>query len=135
MKTPREILLGRHTAATPALDAIRARAVARIAADSTTSNPASPSTFAEFLFSLRWHAAAMAALWLLAAMLSGTPPKPQGSVAQEAPAPPPMPAILAWRDYARDLEENNEPAPRQTPPPIPHACIDPRPTREPHEIA
>jgi len=129
MKTPREILLQRHSAAVPALDAIRARAVARIARKEKP-DPRSPGTFIEFLISLRWHAAAITALLLLAALLTGEPsPKPRLPVAESAGTPSPDSCILALRRYERELDAMDAPPPREAPAPIPHACADPR--REP----
>jgi hypothetical protein len=127
MKTPRDIILGRHQEAVPALDAIRERAVAGIK-PRMKSDPRTPANFLEFLMSLRWHAVAIAAVWLLAAMLSGEqrPHAAGGTVAARAVPPLPTDSILALREYSEELEEADNPAPPHQPPPIPHACSDPQ---------
>jgi hypothetical protein len=121
VNTPREILLARHRGAMPALDAIRARTVASIASGSR-----SQATFIEFLVSLRWHAVAMSALWLLAALLgrdgSGTA---RGAIS-DAGSPPPLAHILALQEYRRQFAELLDPPPKPEPLPVPHACAQPR---------
>ena len=127
MKTPREIILGRHQEAVPALDSVRERAVAAIT-PARKSDPRIPANFVEFLVSLRWHVAAMSALWLLGTML-GAEPHPHtrgGMVAARAVPSLPMDGILALREYSEELDEADNPPPRHQPPPIPHACTDPR---------
>jgi hypothetical protein len=66
MKTPREILLRQHQAASPKLDAIRAEVVAEIA------RPPAPESFSwrEMARSLRWHLAAMSAAWVVVMILN-----------------------------------------------------------------
>lgn len=134
MKTPREILIERHRGAEPALDAIRGRAVAR-AAGRVKSDPRFPGSFIEFLISLRWHAAAISAVWIIVVLLGAgrTDAARDGSEAGLA-GPPPMAAILAWRELAEEIDEPG-PAPRPEPQPIPHACADPRRIRECNETA
>ena len=78
MKTPREILFQRHETAGPKLDAIRRSVVwerrhtvvpeVRVADAATLS----VSPWHELLFSLRWHFAALSAVWLVIAFLSLT---------------------------------------------------------------
>jgi hypothetical protein len=134
MKRAREILLARHRAAEPALDAIRARAVGGLI--TRRERAGSPATFVEFLISLRWHAAAMSALWVLVALLGAGQPRPErGLIASGAASPSPLAYIIALREYSEELREANNPPAQQTPPPIPHACADPRRTRERNEIA
>jgi hypothetical protein len=62
MKTPREILLRRHQAASPKLDAIRAGVVADIA----------PKTISwrELVRLLRWHLAGLGAAWVVVLFLN-----------------------------------------------------------------
>jgi hypothetical protein len=62
MKTPREILLRHHQAASPKLDGIRAGVVGEIA----------PKTFSwrDMVLSLRWHLAGLSAAWMLVALLN-----------------------------------------------------------------
>lgn len=62
MKTPREILLRQHQAATPKLDAIRAAVAAEIA------TPGTP--WLEWIRSLRWHLAALSAAWVVVMVLN-----------------------------------------------------------------
>ncbi|HKW31179.1 MAG TPA: hypothetical protein VJT54_17780 [Verrucomicrobiae bacterium] len=72
MKTPREILLERHQAATPKLDDIRETTVAAVC-DRRFHSPAVTDrryNWREFLYSLRWHLAGMSAAWLVIALLS-----------------------------------------------------------------
>jgi hypothetical protein len=136
MKTPREILLARHGAAMPALDTIRASVIAGIAQEPKKADPRFPANFLEFLISLRWHAAAISALWLLAALLGGERPESgHGVVARNAGPPPPLAYILALREYSMDLDQANEPPPREPPAPIPHACADPRRKGECNDVA
>ena len=82
MKTLREVLLGRHQAAEPKLDAIRKKVVADMArrtsadaaADSGRMEPfgtsSSPFGWRELLWSLRWHLAGVGVAWVVAALLS-----------------------------------------------------------------
>ncbi len=73
MKTPREILLERHQAAAPKLDAIRETAVASVGhhrIEDSTAVTDRRYNLREFLFSLRWHLAGMSATWLVIAFLS-----------------------------------------------------------------
>ena len=71
MKTPREILLQRHQAAAPKLDAIRADVVAGLA------RPPAREEFSwrDVVRSLRWHLAAMSVVWVVVGILnmSGSP--------------------------------------------------------------
>ncbi len=76
MKTPRELLLKRHEAASPKLDALRAEALASLR---PAPRPAAPVFWWERLFGpnpLAW--AGLAAVWavLLLANRSGTGPAP-----------------------------------------------------------
>jgi len=121
MKTPREILLARHRDAGPDLDAIRARAVAGMQA----VNP--QPGFLDFLLSLRWHAAALVALWIIVALLGGEHPQssPAG-VAGQFPVTPPVACFLTLREFSEALDQPAEPPRRQDPiPVIPHASASP----------
>ena len=66
MKTPREILLQKHGAAAPKLDAIRAGVVAGLA------RPTARETLSwrDFARSLRWHFAALSAAWMVVLILN-----------------------------------------------------------------
>jgi len=63
MKTPREILLRQHQSASPKLDAIRAGVVAALAHPPAIS-------WREWGRSLRWHWAAMSAVWMIVFLLN-----------------------------------------------------------------
>jgi len=72
MNTPREILLKRHQAAAPKLDAIRESVVATVC-DRRTYSPAVADhryNWSELLISLRWHLAGLGAAWLVIALLN-----------------------------------------------------------------
>ncbi len=66
MKTPREILLRQHQAASPKLDAIRVGVVAGI------PRPPAPETMSwrDMARSLRWHLAALGAAWVVVMILN-----------------------------------------------------------------
>jgi hypothetical protein len=66
MKTPREILLRHHQAASPKLDAIRADVVASVA------RPPAPQSMSwrEMARSMRWHLAALSAAWVVVILLN-----------------------------------------------------------------
>jgi len=66
MKTPREILLRQHQAASPKLDAIRTGVVA------TLGRPPAPESISwrEMARSLRWHLAALSAAWVVIMVLN-----------------------------------------------------------------
>ena len=66
MKTPREILLAQHQAASPKLDAIRAGVVAGIARPPVRV----AMSWREMALSLRWHLAALSAAWVVVAFLN-----------------------------------------------------------------
>ncbi len=55
MKTPREILLARHQAADPKLDAIRQSAVAAVSTRGCDRRPASPTMAAAAILKTLWH--------------------------------------------------------------------------------
>jgi len=123
MKTPREILLKRHQAAAPKLDAVRRQVMqtvfhreARRAAvpEFTVAGTATlPVPFwRELFFSLRWHLAGMSAAWLVVAFLSlnaGHSPGPAAPVsARKIPSAQIIMASL--RENRRQLLELMQPA-------------------------
>jgi hypothetical protein len=94
MKTPRKILLERHRAALPKLDAIRETVVAaawnrRTEENNSTTAPDRRYGLHDFFRSLRWHFAAMSALWMLAVLLNADhSPGPAANIAAvNIPAP------------------------------------------------
>jgi len=130
MKTLREVLLEKHQAVEPKLDAIREQATAGLAAG-TTDAPAraksmekswqpDASTFQiswrRFLWSLRWHLAGLSAVWLVVLFLNvnRTPDLMQGVTRRDAPTPRQL--LAALRENQRQLREliaapASEPAP------------------------
>lgn len=115
MKTPREILLRRHQAAESKLDAIRRQVVAHTKvgldrrASRNTISAVSPSSFRELLLSLRWHVAAMSAVWLIAALLSidRSPAASPTTLSQTAESPQRF--LIALQENRRQLLEMIEP--------------------------
>jgi len=113
MKTPRDILLERHQAAESKLDKIRASVVGegrRAAVPEVTvadTVPLSESPWREFLFSLRWHFAALSAVWLVIAFLSlGAGHSPSLAAAVSAQKIPSAQIIMAsLRENRRQLWE------------------------------
>ena len=100
MKTPRDILLQRHSQAQPKLDAIRQAVLAR-----ETPSTDTRVSLREVVRSLRWHLAGMSAIWLLVLMLhadAGHAPM----LAAAIPKPPPPQVMLAsMREHRRLLSE------------------------------
>jgi hypothetical protein len=64
MKTPKEILLQRHQAVEPKLNAIRRQTVA------TLARPGIAQTWREFIVSMRWHLAGIGAVWMAVLLLN-----------------------------------------------------------------
>jgi hypothetical protein len=133
MKTPREILLGRHQTAVPKLDAIRREVVAdtEVGLDRRASrnliSTVAPSSLRELILSLRWHFAAMSAVWLVAALLTVDPsPAPSSTVVERNTASPRQ-ILIALQENRRLLLEMIEP-PAVKPPsaPLPRSERQPR---------
>ena len=110
MKTPREILLARHQAAMPKLDAIRRAALGRLNNEATKAQSGPDSLVALFLGGsqklwreLLWpHPAAWAALagvWLvLLAVHFAAPETPPRSVASQSPPSPQIRELLKQQE-------------------------------------
>jgi hypothetical protein len=64
MKTPRDILLQRHKAIEPKLDAIRRHTLASL------ERPGIVDSLREFVFALRWHLAGLSAVWIAVLLLN-----------------------------------------------------------------
>ena len=115
MKTPREILIKRHQAIEPKLDAIRETAVASLNDRRTANSPAVTDrryNWREFLFSLRWHLAGMSAVWLVVALLSLNAGH-SASLASSVPAqkiPSAQIIMASLRENRRQLLELMQPA-------------------------
>src|SRR2546422_8499724 len=88
MKTPRELLLARHRAVEPKLDARRQRVIAFLSSKAAVAPSSSAdllsdqglwrsmvssrlAVFSAWLRQLRWHLAGMAAVWMSVAILNG----------------------------------------------------------------
>jgi hypothetical protein len=145
MKTLREVLLEKHQAVEPKLDAIREQVTAGLAAGATNA-PArakamesswqpDASTFQiswrRFLWSLRWHLAGLSAVWLVALLLNldCTPDSMQGVTRRDAPSSRQL--LAALRENQRQLREliaapASEPDP-ETPKIIPSPRSEARP--------
>lgn len=103
MKTPREILLERHRAAAPKLDAIRRKALA--AQQPEPSSP--PFSLGNFLWSIRWHLAGMSAVWLVIALISLNSGRGSQMVAAIPSAKIPSPEVIlaSLRENHRRLSQ------------------------------
>ena len=79
MKTPRQILLERHSHAEPKLDLIRQAALASVASEPAPESLAeqcSPGllvSLGTLLRSVRWHLAALSAIWVILVLLNSEP--------------------------------------------------------------
>ena len=100
MKTPRDLLLRRHRDAQPKLDAIRNAVLAR------EMPPADAHmTLRDILRSLRWHLAAMSAVWLFVLILRADAGRGPVLAAATPKPPPPAVMIASMREHRRLLSE------------------------------
>jgi hypothetical protein len=116
MKTPREILLGRHQNAAPKLDEIRRSAVAavcdrRIATGRTCERRSQTAAtmmlqtfWQELIFPSRRIWAGLAATWLLIFVFNVSQRDPAELLARKSPPPAPQ-MILTFRQQERLLTE------------------------------
>ena len=116
MKTPREILLERHQAAAPKLDAIRQSAVAavcdrRISTDSVRERRSQTAAtmiwriiWCELIFPCRRTWAGLVAVWIALFIFNVSQRDPSELAARKLPPPSPE-AILAWRQQEKLLAE------------------------------
>ena len=117
MKTPREVLLQRHRATEPKLDAIREKVVwegRRVAVpESKVTDKATLPTrhWREFFFSLRWHLAGMGAVWLVIGLLNLSVGHSAGLAAAIPRGKIPSPRIIlaSLRENRRELLELIQP--------------------------
>ncbi len=114
MKTVRQLLFERHRSAEPNLDVIRQRVLASLAPDITkgAAEKASPSlgdSLRALLLSLRWHLAGMAAVWLMAALLTMDPSSSPLSASAQRNTPSPRQFLAALRENRRQLLELIDP--------------------------
>jgi hypothetical protein len=101
MKTPSEILLRQHQAASSKLDAIRAEVVAGIA------RAPAPETMSwgEMVRSLRWHLAALGAAWVVVMMLNIGHSTSAVAMIPRAKIPAPQQIWASLREHRRLLLE------------------------------
>ena len=107
MKTPREVLLNRHRAAEPKLDAMRREVLATAKKD----EPGRPTiSLREFLRSLRWHLAGLSAVWLFIMFLNLDAGRAPSMVAAIPRAKIPSPQIIlaSLRENRRQISEMME---------------------------
>jgi hypothetical protein len=116
MKTPREILLERHRAIKPKLDAIRHSAVAavcdrRISTDCVRERRSQTAAttilgiiWRELIFPCRRTWAVLAAVWV-ALFIFNVSQRDKSELAARKLPPPSPEAILAWRQQERLLAE------------------------------
>jgi hypothetical protein len=117
MKTPRELLLERHKAASPKLDALRAAALPDRRQPSTLNSQPAP-WWREWLWPCPRAWAALAAVWVVLFLVNSSERPSRTELARHS-ARPQMPAPwLAeeqWRLMA-ELSLLNEPPPKPRPP-------------------
>lgn len=78
MKTPRELLLQRHQAVEPKLNAVRHKALAAL------ERPGLAQSWRMFVFAMRWHLAGMSAVWIAVLLLNlGSAPGSTVVIAQD----------------------------------------------------
>jgi hypothetical protein len=138
MKTPRDILLARHRAVEPKLDAIRQAVVGKLN-NEETKEPGFPAVFVswflgcsenlwrELIFPSRRIWAGLAAVWIVIFIVNFSQRDPERLMARKLPPPSPE-AIQAWQQQQRLLAEligPNEPRAAQ-----PQKPLVPRPSTE-----
>ncbi|HUB87699.1 MAG TPA: hypothetical protein VMB22_07375 [Verrucomicrobiae bacterium] len=105
MKTPREILLERHQAAAPKLDAIRQSAVAAVC-DRRISNERRSQTTATMILKTFWLElvwpcrriwAGLAAVWVLIFVFNLSQRDPSELMARKTPSPSPQMVLAFWQ--------------------------------------
>ena len=119
MKTPREILLQRHQAIEPKLDAVRRNALAALSGSHTPASFA--QSWREFVFAMRWHLAGMSAVWIAVLLLNlGSAPGSTVVIARDK-IPPARVLLEALLKNRRELMELTEtPADSDSPALPPH---------------
>jgi hypothetical protein len=108
MKTPREILLGRHRAAELKLAAVRRAALATM---EKRAPEGAPVSWREWLRSFRWHAAGLSAAWVFILFLHLDAHRAPGMMAAipAARIPPPQVIMASLRENRRRLSALVEP--------------------------
>lgn len=113
MKTPRDLLLEKHRAAEPRLDALRQSVLRQAAAPARGERPAAKLSFgqqvwAELILPVRRIWAGLAAAWAVIVVmnvLGGDTRAP--ALAQQTPAAPEV--LIAFQESSRLLAEENAP--------------------------
>jgi hypothetical protein len=110
MKTPREILLRQHQAASPKLDAIRAGVVAAL------GRPPAPETISwrDMARSLRWHLAAWSAAWVVVMTLNIDHSPSAVAMIPRDKIPPPQQIWASLREHRRLLLQDSDAAAVET---------------------
>ena len=133
MRTLREVLLEKHQAAEPKLDAIRERVNAGLGAGARDARARSKemargwqpvsaaieSSWRQFFWSLRYHLAGLGAAWLVALTLGiDRTPDPTPGVTRRSEASPQqlLAALLESQRKLRELVAAPDSAPAQEPP-------------------
>lgn len=116
MKTPRELLLGRHHAMEPKLDAIREHVVGQLRPIART--PAPESLWDRLVMPLRWHAAGLTAIWIVIALLNTERPATKETAAKVSS---PEQLFIAMQENRRQVLELTESADRLRPALQPYA--------------
>ncbi len=99
MKTPREVLLQRHQAVEPKLNAVRRNALAAL------ERPGIAQSWRMFVFAMRWHLAGMSAVWMVVLSLNlGSAPGSAVVTAQDK-IPPAGVLLAALLENRRELLE------------------------------
>jgi hypothetical protein len=111
MKTPKEILLQRHRAASPKLDAIRAGVVGAISGPPVPE----PISWQDMVQSLRWHLAGWGAAWVLVMILNNDHSFSAVGMTAGDESPPAQQIWASLRERRRLLLEDNEGPAAQSP--------------------
>jgi hypothetical protein len=127
MKTPRQILLERHRAAQPKLDALRQRALTHLGSPGLSASVREPdsagvvASLRALLRYLRWHLAGLSALWFIVALLNlDSSSVPAVAVAKKN-TPSPRQILKAMREHRRllfELIESPAATPSSSAPPL-----------------
>jgi hypothetical protein len=99
MKTPKEILLQRHQAVEPKLDAVRRNALAVL------ERPGLAQSWREFVFAMRWHLAGLSAVWIAVLLLNIDSPSGSTVVIAQDKIPPTRVLLQALLKNRRELME------------------------------
>lgn len=108
MKTPREILLGKHQRIEPKLDAMREQfleGVASVQAEQTRRRDDDVSGWPQFIRMVRWHLAGLSAVWALIVLLRVTSTAVESLPLAQAKAEPPRTAIALLKENRRQIME------------------------------